>query len=125
MKRIFKLSTILSFTIVLSSCASNPRIENLSGEQRSKAINMAVYKNNPFPNATVIKTVDGLSCNRNKYQAQDISESEALEGVKIKAAMVNANAVVNTICQKNSDTDWINNCWASVKCIGDAVSVAK
>ncbi|RLM26491.1 hypothetical protein BIY29_05375 [Brenneria alni] len=84
---------------------------------------MAVYKNNPFSDATIIKTVDGLSCNRNKYQAQDISESEAMDGVKIKAAMLNADAVVNTICQKNSDTDWINNCWASVKCIGDAVTV--
>ncbi|MGM3172510.1 hypothetical protein [Dickeya lacustris] len=126
MNNFFKIPLIIISALTLSACASNPRIEYLSGEQRSKAINMPVYKNNPLsPNAKTIKAVDGLSCNRNKYQAPDISESEALEGVKIKAAMLNADAVVNTICQKNSDTDWINNCWASVKCIGDAVTIVK
>ena len=55
------------------------------------------------------------------YQRQDISDEEALEGVRIKAVQLNADAVINTFCQTNSDTDWKNNCWASIKCIGDAV----
>jgi hypothetical protein len=54
-------------------------------------------------------------------ECQDVSYDEALQGVKLRAAMLNADAVVNTFCQKNSDTDWINNCWAAVKCIGDAI----
>jgi uncharacterized protein YbjQ (UPF0145 family) len=52
---------------------------------------------------------------------QNVSDAEALEGVKIKAVKRGADAVINLVCQKNSDTDWRNNCWASVKCIGDAV----
>ena len=69
----------------------------------------------------IIGTVTGLSCNRNKYQEQDITKNEALEGIKIKAVLLNADAVINVFCQTNSDTDWRNNCWASIKCIGDAI----
>lgn len=116
-----KISLLVLLCISISGCMSNPRIDDLSGAERAKAANMSVYNDNPYPTAKVIKTVSGLSCNRNKYQEQDVSQSEALEGVKIQAAMVDADAVVNNICQKNSDTDWTNNCWASVKCIGDAV----
>ncbi|MCE0826587.1 hypothetical protein LVQ78_11155 [Buttiauxella sp. A2-C2_NF] len=108
---------------VATGCMSNPRIDDLSGAERAKAANMPVHNDNPYPTAKVIKTVTGLSCNRNGNQQQDVSQSEALEGIKIQAAMVNADAVVNNLCQKNSDTDWTNNCWASVKCIGDAVKL--
>lgn len=50
-------------------------------------------------------------------------QSEALEGIKIQAVMVDSDAVVKNLCHKNSDTDRTNNCWASVKCIGDAEKV--
>lgn len=84
---------------------------------------MKIYKGKPEQLFQVLGEVNGLSCNRNAYQAQDVSESEALEGVRIKAVMLGGDAVIHTLCQKNSDTDWGNNCWASVKCIGDAVKL--
>jgi hypothetical protein len=106
---------------LLISCASNPRIETLSAFQRSRLESMEIFKGGVQKEYAVLGTVSGLSCNRNKYQAQDITYDEALQGVKIKAVLMNADAVINTFCQKNSDTDWINNCWASIKCIGDAI----
>ncbi|GMQ46716.1 hypothetical protein [Vibrio sp. 10N] len=108
-------------SLSLVGCASNVRVENLTGEQRAKAASMKVYEGAPKQKFETIKTVTGLSCNRNKYQEQDISDHEAVEGLKIEAALVGADAVIYTFCQTNSDTDWINNCWASVKCVGDAV----
>jgi len=122
MNRLFG-SIIMIVVAGLTGCASNPRIENLSSEDRSMVSQVQIFKSKPEQSFQVLGEVSGLSCNRNKYQAQDISESEALEGVKIKAVMLGGNAVINTLCQKNSDTDWINNCWASVKCIGDAVKL--
>ncbi len=82
-----------------------------------------IFKGNPDRPFRTLGQVTGLSCNRNKFQAQDISESEALEGVRIKAVALGGDAAANVLCQTNSDTDWINNCWASVKCIGDAVKL--
>jgi uncharacterized protein YbjQ (UPF0145 family) len=93
----------------------------MSSTLRAKAANMPILQSAPEKPHRVIGTVSGLSCNRNKYQAQDISNEEALQGVRIEAAQLGADAVINTFCQKNSDTDWRNNCWASVKCIGDAL----
>lgn len=113
--------TVISVVAVLVSCASNSRIENLSSEQRAKAASIQIFQDQPDRNFQIIGAVTGLSCNRNKFQEQDISDAEALQGVRIDAALMGADAVINTFCQTNSDTDWRNNCWASVKCIGDAV----
>lgn len=57
-------------------------------------------KKNPYQQVKVLKTLAVLSCNRNANQRQDVSSEEALEGIKIEATMVGADAVVN-ICQKN------------------------
>lgn len=116
-----KIAILASSLLVLVGCMSNPRIEDLSSADRAKAAAVQIFQGTPDRAYEVIGPVTGLSCNRNKYQAQDVSDSEALQGVKINAAQVGADAVINTFCQKNSDTDWRNNCWASVKCIGDAV----
>lgn len=108
--------------ILLVGCMSNPRIEDLSSADRAKAASIQIFQGAPDHNYKTIGPVSGLSCNRNKYQVQDISDSEALQGIKIRAARLGADAVINTFCQKNSDADWRNNCWASIKCIGDAVN---
>lgn len=107
--------------ILLAGCMSNPRIEDMSSAQRARAAAVQIFPGEPGRSYEVIGPVSGLSCNRNKYQAQDISDAEALQGVKLNAVRLGADAVINTFCQTNSDTDWRNNCWASVKCIGDAV----
>jgi uncharacterized protein YbjQ (UPF0145 family) len=100
---------------------SSPRIEDMSPQQRARTAAVQIYSGATARPYEVIGPVTGLSCNRNKFQAQDVSDAEALQGIKINAAQMGADAVINTVCQKNSDTDWRNNCWASVKCIGDAV----
>lgn len=117
------LAIWISLILVLYGCATNPRIEQLTSSQRAAVSMVKVYRNNPYQKFKNIGVVSGLSCHRNKYQQQDVSESEAIEGLKIQAVLLNANVVVNSTCQKNSDTDWTNNCWASVKCIGDAIQL--
>ena len=112
---------IISTAFVASGCASNPRVEDLTSAEREKVGTIEIYTNTPAREYVLLGTVDGLSCNRNKHQSQDISDHEALEGIRIRAAILGADAVINTFCQKNSDIDWRNNCWASVKCVGDAV----
>jgi uncharacterized protein YbjQ (UPF0145 family) len=116
-----KTITMICAVAVLASCASNPRVEDLSSEQRAKAAKIRNLLRQPARSFQIIGTVSGLFCNRNKYQQQDMSNAEALQGLRINAALMKADAVINTFCQTNSDIDWVNNCWASVKCIGNAV----
>jgi uncharacterized protein YbjQ (UPF0145 family) len=112
---------ILVIACMATACAMNPRVENLTATQRSRIASIQVFQTDIQRPYNLVDQVDGLSCNRNKYQAQDVTYEEAMQGVKIKAVLLDADAVINVFCQKNSDTDWINNCWASIKCIGDAV----
>lgn len=116
-----RLLTIVTSVFLISACASNPRIETLTSEQRARLSTVEILGPEFTGSYTFLGTVEGLSCNRNKFQEQDISNEEALQGVKIRTVLLGGNAVKNLYCQKNSDTDWANNCWASVKCIADAV----
>lgn len=87
-----KVAAIIIATLVLFGCASNPRIEDMSSEQRSKLAKMEILKGGIDRPYKVIGTVSGLSCNRNKYQRQDVSDEEALEGIRIRAVQLNADA---------------------------------
>jgi hypothetical protein len=99
----------------------NPRVETLTPAQRSRIASIEVLPTDISRPYVVLGQVDGLSCNRNKSQVADVTYDEAMQGIRIRAALLEADAVINLFCQKNSDTDWRNNCWASIKCIGDAV----
>ncbi len=107
----------------LTGCATNPDIGSLNSTQRATLATLQVYNGAPpNNNYKIISAVKGLSCHRDRYKPiQMLSNEEALQGVKMRAAKLGADAVINTFCQHNSGTDWVNNCWASVVCAGDAV----
>ncbi len=107
----------------LAACSLNPSVDTLSSEQRAKVASMRVHENNPWPQARLIAKVSGLSCNRNKYQEPEVNSDEALQGIKIRAALAGGDGVVNTLCQKNALTDYVHSCWTSVRCVGDAVKL--
>lgn len=117
-----KLSFIaLLAGFVLVGCATNPDVGSLSMQQRAKLTSMELLRGPTSRAHTVLGPVKGLSCHRNAYQTQLLTEDEAIEGVKLRAALLDADAVVNVVCQRNSGTDLVNNCWASIVCVGDAV----
>jgi hypothetical protein len=108
-------------SLMVGGCATNPDVGTLSSAQRAKLASMEVFRGPVTRPHSVLGPVKGLSCNRNAYQVQLLTEDEAVEGVKLKAALLEADAVANLVCQRNSGTDWVNNCWASIVCVGDAI----
>jgi len=100
---------------------SNPDLGSLSAAQLQTLSNMEVYEGGINRPHAVLEPVKGLSCHRNAYQSQLLTTDEAIEGVKLEAALLGADAVINLACQRNSGTDWVNNCWASFVCVGTAV----
>ena len=105
-----RVAPLIVTALLISGCASNPRVEALSSSERAKAGSVQILQGTPDRKFTVIAEVTGLSCNRNKYQAADVTENEAQQGLRIKAGRLGADAVINTFCQKNSDTDSILFC---------------
>lgn len=122
-----KKSLFVFIGVCLAGCAANPDIGSLSSAQRANLANLKVYQGLPASEKyEIIGTVKGLSCHRNAYKPlQILTEDEAMQGIKINAAKLGADAVINTFCQHNSGTDLVNNCWASVVCAGDAVQFEK
>ena len=111
--------------LLLCGCATNPDVGSLSRGQRILFTSMEVSRADTGRPHTILGSVKGLSCQRNAYKQQSLTEAEAIEGVKIRAALLDADAVVNTVCQVNSGTDWVNNCWSSIVCVGDAIRYDK
>lgn len=116
-----RFATSLALVSVVIGCAMNPRVETLTSAQRSKIASIEISQTDIARPYVLLGQVDGLSCNRSKSQVADVTYDEAMQGIRIRAVQLEADAVINVFCQKNSDTDWLNNCWASIKCIGDAV----
>jgi uncharacterized protein YbjQ (UPF0145 family) len=105
--------------VISTGCATNPDVGTLSSDQRARVASMEVVHGPTTRAYTILGAVKGLSCHRNAYQGQHLTEAEAIEGVKLRAALLDADAVVNLVCQANSGADWANNCWSSIVCVGD------
>lgn len=114
------LLTILSL-ILFSACAANPRITSLRPDQRARLNTIQIYDGDVDRPYKIVGPAEGLSCRRNTYNDPDPTKEEALDGVLIKAALLDADAVINTACQYKPGTDWKNNCWSSWVCVGDAI----
>lgn len=114
-----------AFVAALFGCATNPEISTLTSEQRAKLNTIEVLRGPTSQAYRVLGQVKGLSCHRNAYQRQTLTEDEALQGVKLNAALMGADAVVNAACQVNSGADLVNNCWSSIVCVGDAVKYSQ
>lgn len=113
---------VMLLTLVISTgCATNPDVGTLTSDQRARVASMEVVRGATTRSHTILGAVKGISCHRNAYQRQQLTEAEAIEGVKLRAASLDADAVVNVVCQDNSGMDWVNNCWSSIVCVGDAV----
>jgi uncharacterized protein YbjQ (UPF0145 family) len=119
-----RISFVLVITIILSSCMANQKIVNLNDLERRRISKVKLYKESnslPESNYRVIKQIKGLSCWRNTLNPKIVTEGEALDGLRIRAAQLDADAVVNIYCEHRTETDWKNNCWESFSCYGDAV----
>ncbi|EEC7174605.1 hypothetical protein ACI28F_005119 [Escherichia coli] len=134
--RISKVAIISVSLLFLSACSTN-NIENMPRDARVKFALMRAYSDNKFDNSTVIGEVLGLSCARQlgktlvtplpggsaiatSSEGDITSESDAIQDMRYKAAMMGGDAIVNVVC-KSGGVDWIHNCWSTVKCVGDVI----
>jgi hypothetical protein len=124
-----KKSTIILFFlaifIVLAGCASNPPITSLTSQERAMVANIVLIESGVIPKDSykMLGTVEGLSCLRDDVDSTGPSVEEARLGLRIRAAQLGANAVINILCQENQKVDLKRNCWESVVCVGDAILI--
>ena len=115
-----KKMLFLVICLYLTGCASNTSINTLTGEQRARLNTIQVAMGGIDKPFKTIGKAEGLSCHRNAYAPRSTTETEAMQGVRINAVLMDADAVINVACQNNG-VDWSNNCWSSIVCVGDAI----
>ena len=124
MKRcfVFKLiSFSFLFAFLLLGCATTHSIKDLDSETRARINKIRVYRTESLPDASyeILGTVETLTCKRFFNESNDISK------MKIQAAKLGADAIVNIVFQLKPGVDWAHNCWATMVGVGDAVKIRR
>ncbi len=120
------VAVLVSFAVAtLAGCASNPSVASLSSEQRQKVSELIEFPSGSLSRESyqIVGSAKGLACKRNLYASGKPSIEEAQQGVRIRAALMGADAVTNVLCEDKQQVDWGNNCWQTVVCVGDAITV--
>lgn len=109
------------FGLFITSCVTNPRIESLKPSEREALDRLQILEGEIPKPYTVISKVKGISCHETAEQSRNRSTDAAIAGIKMKAAQHHADAVINIVCEPYHATDWMNSCWSSIVCEGNAI----
>ena len=118
-RRIFLLILILLF-----GCAG-PQMDISNTEIRRAASKIKIIESgDEVPsNHQIIGEVQGVSCGGQNNTAQTpASKDEAYRELKLQAARINADAVINVFCE-DTGVDWKRNCWTTIACVGDGIKI--
>jgi len=113
--------------VVLVGCVTTPDISKLSPDERLRSNQILVYESISLPpeSYVILDTVDGISGRRSIYSNKVVTKEEAIHYMKIKAAMLGADAIINVVCKQSDGVDWANNMWDSIVCVGEAVKIVR
>jgi hypothetical protein len=113
------LAILAAFTA--SGCATSPGVGDLSPEQRSRLSDLEVHYETATRPHTVIEPIRSFTCHRNAWLPVQLTHEGAIETLKVKAVMKDADAISNAACNQSPSVDWLRNCWSSIVCTGDAI----
>ena len=115
-----KSSCLLLFGTALLLLSSCKTIQSVDPELRRRAASLPILT--PEEVGTnqyeIISEVLGVSC---AVQAgSDPSVEGARSELRLRAAQLNADAVINAFCEEGG-IDWGRNCWKKIECRADAI----
>lgn len=111
------LLLLLVFT-VLPACTS---VKSVDPELRRRAANLPILSPEDVEEQEydVIGEVEGVSCAR--QAGSNPSMEGARQELRINAAEVGADAIINTFCEEGGVT-FSRNCWKTIQCRADAIT---
>ncbi len=106
---------------ILGGCVSNPGVDSLNPTERETYKQIQIIEGEVTQPYTVLTKVKGKECHTDIDQSKARSTDSAITVLKVKAAKRNADAIINVNCQRDMTTDWRNDCWSSMLCVGTAI----
>ncbi len=116
-----RMFILAALGFILAGCISNPGVDSLSPAEREVYKRVQIIEGEVTEPHTVLAKVKGKECHKTADQSRDLSTEDALTVLKVKAAKKGANAVIDVKCDRDMTTDWRNDCWSSMLCVGTAV----
>lgn len=103
--------------ILFNSCSS-PQIKDTQLRRKAAAIQILKVEEVKTRKYSIVKEVKGYSCGR--QLGSDPSIDAARNKLRINAAKLDADAIINVICEETG-VSWVYNCWKTIECRGDAI----
>ena len=72
----------------------------------------------------MIQPLSATSC-KNKLSKSAPTQDDATDQLRVKAARLGGNGVLNVVCEALGSTSLVKNCWASLTCHGAAIKVTR
>ena len=111
------LILLVLFCTTLPACTT---VKSVDPELRRRAANLPILAANEVGDREyeILGEVEGVSCAR--QAGSDPSMEGARQELRINAAQIGADAVINTFCEEGGIT-FSRNCWKTIQCRADAI----
>ena len=107
--------------LILAGCVSNPGVETLSPAELETFRRIQILEGEVAEPHKVVAKVKGKECHTDIEQSKALETKDAITVLKVKAARKGADAIINVQCDRDMTTDWRNDCWSSMLCVGTAI----
>lgn len=104
----------------LCGCASSPT-SGMTPEQRARVESIELLLAAPNRPFDAVGAVSGEVCHRNAFAVSDASQLNEAKVLRVQAAGLGADAVIDTKCSVVSGTSLLKNCWQVKRCTGQAI----
>ena len=116
-----RLFILGALSFLIAGCVSNPGVDSLSPTELETFKRIQIIEGEINQPHTVVAKVKGKECHTDIDQSKARVTDGALTVLKVKAAKKNADAIMNVQCKRDRTTDWRNDCWSSMLCVGTAI----
>lgn len=119
---LFLISVMLSLVGCVGPLFEHIRIDPTTVDDLRRQV--PIYTENDLRgrNYTVIQPLTATSC-KNKMWEPTPTQEDATDQLRVMAARLGGNGLLNVICEAPSGTNLLTNCWSSLTCHGAAIKV--
>ena len=120
-ERMMRMVYLAALGLVLAGCVSNPGVDSLSPAELETFKRIQILEGEVTQPHEVVSKVKGKDCHTDIEQSKALDTQDAITVLKVKAARKGADAIINVKCDRDMTTDWRNDCWSSMLCVGTAI----
>lgn len=120
------ITTLTTLTGCVGPLVPVKKISEIPIEQRREVLSMPIYNEGQLNGKkySILNIVEGISC-KNKTWDPAATKTDAVNQAKYWAYEMGADALMGIQCDQPRGTTTTYNCWESITCTAQAISIEK